>query len=591
MSNAEGAKTRGVLTALPSPSAEPVAGNVPDRSAALLVCVLVLVVSIASLAIALNLRRTPEAEMINVFYWFQREHEPVPLAVSIVFVLALIVALLRGRTAREHECATTQLQGGRDVATRQMWLLAITVTVVTWAITHWVMHDYALSGDEWSASFQAKILARGMLAAPVPEEWRPYVRAMLPPYIRYDAAHGTWESMYLPVHAAIRSMFVRAGVESLANPVLAGLTVLGLAGVARRLWPGQGRMQWLALAMLVTSAQFLLMSGTAYAMSAHLCLNTWWLWCWLRRDDSHLYIAALPALGVAALGLHQVFPHALFAAPFLLRMLFERRWIRTLAVSATYGFGCVVWLGWMRRVGAETRYSLQSLVGVPDVVLTTENAALVVSWQAPLVAVAAVCALLQRREGPTAVRDLAYGLVLTTGLYACFQLDQQHGWGYRYVYAVLGNLVLMSAWGARCLGRHVRAGDARALGFGSLLASLVLLLPLRAWHAERFVRPFADSAALIARIDADVVVIPGKAVWYGHDFVRSAPYPGETPYVINADYPGVAAKLPRLQSRVRVMTAGDFYRVGLPYRDMSVARPQLKQTITPVTPDVPDRRN
>ncbi len=551
-----------------------------DATGAWLACLAVAAVAGAALMFAFFLREVPEARMINVFLWFQRTFEPVPLMVTLAFVVALAVALVRGRSAPPHLRATALVDAGGDVSPQIAWLLGAVVTLVTFAITHRVMHAYALSGDEWSASFQARIFARGMIAAPVPVEWRPWAPVMVPAYIRYDASSGTWESLYLPVHALIRSLFVRAGAETLANPLLAGLTVVGLAGIARRLWPREGRMQWLALGALVTSAQFLLMSGTAYAMPAHLCLNTWWLWCWLRREESRWNVGALPVIGVAALGLHQVVPHALFVAPFLVRLLLEKRWERTIGVGAAYALGCVGWLGWMARVGATQGYGFTTFFAFPDAKilhLDIQNLALVATWQAPLVAATAVCGLLRLRYAPPVLRDLAAGLILTMAVYAMFRFDQQHGWGYRYAYATLGNVVLVSAYGARWLARYLRASDGCRLCTGSFVVAVVILFPLRAWQAEGFVRPFARAAAAIETSREEVVLVNASLVWYGTDFIRNAPFQEAKSHVVNVAGPLVSIGItpPSAGRSVRVMTPDDFRRLGVPYRDMRFARPQL----------------
>ena len=143
---------------------------------------------------------------------------------------------------------------------------------------------------------------------------------MTPIFSTYHPETGEWVSLYLPGYALLKAPFVLLGAGVLLNPLLtAGTVVVMTSAVARRFWPDEGLRPWVAILALVVSSQFILVSGTGYSMPAHLFLNLLWLWLY-QRGDARSWAAAL-AVGVVAFGLHNPFPHALFIAPFMLRLL------------------------------------------------------------------------------------------------------------------------------------------------------------------------------------------------------------------------------------------------------------------------------
>ena len=91
-------------------------------------------------------------------------------------------------------------------------------------------------------------------------------------------------------------------------------------------------------------------------MPAHLALNTIWLWLYSRPDRRAFYLA--PFVGVVAIGLHQPIVHALFVAPFLVRLVLQRRW-RTVGIfTVIYLAGCLGWFMWKAhaKMGVEALF-------------------------------------------------------------------------------------------------------------------------------------------------------------------------------------------------------------------------------------------
>jgi hypothetical protein len=409
------------------------------------------------------------------------------------------------------------------------------VTLLAWLGTRFVMRGFLLSGDEVSAAFQAEAFAQGYVSAPIPARWQAIAASLAPPYVSIGADGAHWYSNYLPVNALIRSAFVLAGAADWANPVIAGLSVVAMWGVARELWPTSPWRQWLSLSFLVTSAQFLVASMTGFAMPAHLCLNLFWLWLYLRRTSWG--DAVLPWLGAAALGLHNPFPHALFAAPFLVSAWRTRGWRFKIYVGVVYGAACVLWYLWMSEVRSNTVVGLGSgvfrLPSSDQIATQLMSLNLLATWQAPLVVPTVMVTLMGWRQLPPALRDAAAGVVLTLIFYLFFPYNQALGWGYRYAHAVLGSLVLLAVYGVASMAavagaKHTRLAVVLALGCGLTLTAV------RCLQARSFTAPIAATFAAIRSAPADIVVVPTLDLWYGPIFVRNHPQLSNRPLLVAA---------------------------------------------------------
>jgi hypothetical protein len=567
------ARISGSGALLPAPAAQlppdsrPASGTAAraSRFAALLVAVVaVLGLYIMSLVTALGLD-VPLRGSLNIFFRLFAMHELPALAVLLLFaVAAYVLTGRRGAHADDVVVPGASLWASRGAA----WAIAGVVLAATWAGTFLVMHAFPFSMDEYGATFQARIFAGGRTSAPVPEQWRGWVPAMLPVFTTYRAADGTWLSLYLPAYAALKAAFLAVRLESLLNPLLAATSVVAIAGIARRLWPEAPARATLAAVLLATSAQFLVTATSGYSMPAHLCLNLAWLWLYLRDDRPAIAIA--PVIGVIALGLHNPFPHALFVAPFLLRRLRERRWGTIAWMGGVYLAGSAWWLLQLRalREGVDAS-GLSGAFAAPDMLtLYTQGISLasLIGWQTPVLAIAAAAAMLSWSRLSAPLRDLALGLLGTLAFYCFFPSNQGHGWGYRYAHGVLGNLALLGVAGFAILGDAMGRARFARLAFASLAVTLLFQVPLRAVQVERFVGPFAEASRWIASLPDEVVLVPTNSVWYGRDLVRNDPWLAEGPKIMAAAAlrPGAHAELLRLYpGRVRTLMPADLTRFGL----------------------------
>ncbi len=427
-----------------------------------------------------------------------------------------------------------------------------------------IFHGYDLSLDEFLADFDAQIFAHGQLAAPIAPAWRPFAAALQPKYMLPIPSADVWASAYLPVNAALRAAASKVGLEAWLNPVFAGFSVIATFGVARRLWPETPSMAVGATALLASAAQLTLMGMTSYAMPAHLAFNLAWLWLFLR--GGRLGHGGAMAVGLAATGVHQLLFHPLFVAPFVLQLWLDRRWVLasayTLAYAAICGFWIEYWQVELRLLG-EAPKAAQALGAnwfvqrVGDILAQVRPGNLgamatslvrLVTWQNPLTAPLALLGARAAWREKGHLRALLAGVALTLLAMLVFVPTQTEGWGYRYLHGLLGSICLLAAWTWRGL-LQAMPQQARAAAKGGFVAavaaSLLLLLPLRAWQAWDYTRPYAAANAAIQRAPESIVIIDDEGPWFNVGTVtRNDPYLAHGPKVVllaALDEPGVRA--------------------------------------------------
>ncbi len=468
----------------------------------------------------------------NVFYVLFARNEPLGLLVVALFSLGAAFLLFRKRTAPASTAAESPQPRGRLV----LPAIAVAVFAVTALGTQFVCHDYALTADEYMADFQAKIFLRGKVLAELPAGWSA-VGSITPTYVDYFPQTRSWKSTYLPGYAAIRAVFQSVDLQSLLNPFLAAVTVLALYGTARNIWPEQEANALAAVLLLPASPQFLVLGMTAYAMPAHLALNTCWLWLYSDQTKRRFYVA--PLIGVLAIGLHQPIVHALFVAPFLLRLLLQRRWRAVFVFGAIYAAGCCAWQMWRLHYApppAASGGSGESILWLwnPQMfIVQPMNLLLLIGWTALCVPLLCSFGFARFSKMPAFLQDAALSCALTFGFYYFFYTDQAHGWGYRYFHGTLSCLVLVATGGWNVLSERVGSRISRGFLVAGVAVSLLVLLPLRCYQAETFTRPYARAAAAIATMPNSVVALDGRDCWYCYDLIRNDPFLEEPPIVVS----------------------------------------------------------
>jgi hypothetical protein len=182
--------------------------------------------------------------------------------------------------------------------------------------------------------------------------------------------------------------------------------------------------------------------------------------------------------------------------------------------------------------------TLASQFHLADPALMAVNLTRFIAWQNPLaVALGAVGAGLAVRERHAAMLPLVAGLCLTVAAVLVVMPFQGHGWGYRYLHGLLGNLCLLAAFAWVRLVDPVGAGSRRAwarLGAATAFWSLVAL-PIRAWQVSSFVGPYATAYRAIEGAPADLVIVDPGGLWYGADLVRNEPFLTNVPKVMDIE--------------------------------------------------------
>jgi hypothetical protein len=503
------------------------------------------------------------------------------LWVGLLFIAALL-ATMRWQPRVELPVATPRAS--------LVYGTAVILATLLWAGTHLVMLDYPVSRDEHMVVFDGAIFASGRLTSPLPPEWTGYAEAFVPAFLLEVPGHPALVSAYMPMNAAIRAGVGLVMDPALMNPLLAGLGLVLLYRVAMRLFADFPPAVWLVIGGYILSAQVLVAAMTTYAMTAHLALNLLWLVLFLRGGlIGHL---AAAVVGVVAIGLHQIIFHPLFAGPFLLMLLPQRRWMTFLAYATIYAAALLFWISWPSLIlqdaglmtstgsGAGSGGFLMERVwplllerDPSTVPLMINNLLRATTWN-PLFALPFLVfayPAVRRCEG--LALPLFGGVVLTILAMMILLPYQGHGWGYRYIHGLLGSVLLLAGYGFR----ELASGDRRLAGGTAVLlggTTLVFVLPFLLATAHMFVRPHAKLYELIARQPTDFVLVDSERPSVAVDEVRNLPDLSNRPLIFSSrDL--TASQIARLCDRgsVTLVSGEEYYQAGL------IAQPDRRRPV------------
>jgi len=415
------------------------------------------------------------------------------------------------------------------------WIIAVAILVavlIGWLGRALVFHGYSLSRDELMVELAGAYLANGHVGWPIPADWAPLHRAMQPEFYSPYGADAYWTAIYLPVHAAIRALFVWVGGADLAAPATLGAGLLALWHDARKLLPGRSDAVVAVMVMALSSTQLLATAMTPYAMTSHFAFNMIWLALVLRGDRIGHLGAAIVAL--LAAGLHQWHFPLLFIGPFILWMAANRRWGAALFHALVAVAMMLVWARLWPMALAELLGppppsdvhrtngivdKLQSLFGRLESWQPLLNNARLMSWNNVLLLPLAALALAGVRWRGL-LREVPIALPLLIGVLGgmTLALYQGYGWGFRYMHGQIGALCLLAGLGWRAV---VPQGSGRHMGLLAVSAAVALLSGL--WllrDTESYVRGYARTMAAIRSTDADVVLVDIRGGYYMTDLVR-----------------------------------------------------------------------
>jgi hypothetical protein len=452
--------------------------------------------------------------------------------VGVVLLVAISPAL------RNAGAALARALGERPVAT------AVAAFVVFALGAKIAYHATPFAMDESAQVAQAYAFASGRLSWFQPPD---LLDRMIPPGFRnyfyaVNARTGEVASMYWPGFAALMTPFAWAQVPWLVNPLITAATLLVIHAFGTRFLGGREVGGW-AMLLALASPEFTVNALSFYSMPAHLLFNLLFAWLLLDGRPSRAFFAGL--LGGWALVLHNPAPHALFAAPWLVWLLLDRRrWPALLAVSAGYvPIGIVVGVAWptfVADVGANAAAAstsaapasaLQTLMrmvsgafqipGYPMISARLYATWKLWIWSAPGLLILAIAGA-RIIKGPVLL--LGASAILTYVIYWFVPLDQGHGWGYRYFHPAWAALPLFAA--AFIVSRPTAMtanSDWRGWVGGIALAGAVCSTSLRFWQVDDIIgRHLAQRIPVTAsgRWVVFVGLNPGLYTW---DMIQNMP--------------------------------------------------------------------
>lgn len=427
-------------------------------------------------------------------------------------------------------------------------LIAALTFVALCAGTLYAAQNHALAGDEHLALLQSRIFAEGRLTGQVPPDLLPW---LVTDYYRYrwvmvSAGSGEIAAIYWPGFALILAPFSALGIPWACNPLLAAGALYLIARLAERLAGGPLAAGWATLFTLASPT----FSGQAlsyFAMTAHLFVNLVYVWLLLERTPRRLLAAGL--VGSVALLLHNPVPHILFAAPWIVSLLWEpgaRRRLLPLALGylpalaigvawaalmkAMHGFiifavyphdsnplhilGNFIWY-WDFRMGlifgAPSEYSLASRLG---------EFARLWAWTAPgLALIAAAGWWLGRRERD--LRLLGASFAVTLFGYLLVSFDQGYGWGARYLHPAFAALPVLAAV---AMARLEPNASLRGWIASAAVLSLVLATALRGWQIHHYIAEHLERRPAFVEGVRQFVFIEYDRAYYTQDLVQNDPF-------------------------------------------------------------------
>ncbi len=396
-----------------------------------------------------------------------------------------------------------------------------------------VYHDTAFSMDEYAAVFQAKVFASGRLTAPLPPT---VVDWLLPPgfngaFLVASRMTGKAIEAYWPGFALLLAPFEWLGVPWLCNATLAGLALLLIGRITLELTGERRAAGWAALFALASGA-FVANALSFYSMQAHLTANL--LFVWLLFKPVPLRAFAAGAVGSLALILHNPFPHVLFAAPWLISMVWradQRNALRCVALGYLPLLIVTVpgWLHLRAAVGsggsgfhAMVGSHLMSVFRLPDSGMIGLRVAAAVKlwvWAVPGLFLLAALGRYRLGDDPR-VRLLALSAAFTFAGYVFVIFDQGHGWGYRYFHSAWGVIPIL----AGCAMSRRAAPSARLLAFAGAAAvlNLLVVLPYQLLQIDRVILGHSAQLPPPVRPGNDVYFVRGDGFYTG-DLVQMDP--------------------------------------------------------------------
>jgi hypothetical protein len=414
-------------------------------------------------------------------------------------------------------------------------VLAVSIaTVVLLALAAvYVYHGNAFSMDEYAAVFQAKIFASGRLMARLPPS---VVDWLIPPgfngvFLLASKSTGQAIEGYWPGFSLLLAPFEFLGIPWLCNACLAGLAILLIHRITLEITNDQRAAGW-ALLFTLASGAFIANSISYYSMQAHLTANLLFAWLLLRPNPYRAFGAGV--VGSLALVLHNPFPHAVFALPWIVAIARSEKIPRNLfwLVLGYLPLVIIVGAGWLHlraeiaagdsgfRAITTGQFSAFSLPDKSMIDMRVAAAVKMWIWAVPCLFLFAFLGRLRRRDDQR-VRLLAASAVLTFVAYVFVIFEQGHGWGYRYFHSAWGVVPILA--GCAMTGRSESNGRFAAFAGAAAVLNLLIVVPWQLMHIDTVITRHSAQIPKPQRPGNNVYFISADGGFYLADLVQVDP--------------------------------------------------------------------
>lgn len=413
-------------------------------------------------------------------------------------------------------------------------LLAIFIGLIVCLGSIFVYRGYPLSMDEYAAVFQSKVFASGHLFGSVPPgavDWL-VVPGFNGAFLVASHESGRVIEAYWPGFALMLAPFEFLGAPWLCNAVLASLSMVLIYHIAIEITGNRLAGGW-ALLFTMASGAFLANAISLYSMQAHLTANLLFAWLLLKPTSPRVFAAGL--VGSFALILHNPFPHVLFALPWIVSMTANNNSRRYL-VPLILGYlplALGVGLGWFlfkSSIASDSQVdpTISALANgtfrwTNIAILNMRAAALVkmLIWAVPGLFVLAAIGYGRHRDDRN-IRLLGQSAALTFVGYLFVNLDQGHGWGYRYFHSAWGAIPILAA--AAMSSRSARPLQIESFAGAAAILSLVLLMPFQIYQIDSFVAQQLDRLPSPKRPGNNVFIVNPRGGFYLVDMIQTDPF-------------------------------------------------------------------
>ncbi len=431
------------------------------------------------------------------------------------------------------------LPGWEQILGRHPGLAIVVFGLVAAGLAVPVHHGKPFTMDEYAAVFQGKVFAEGKWAAQIPE-WlsnRVVLRIFMNYFLTSDGTGRIIES-YLPGYALLLAPFVKLGIESWLN-VLLGACTLGLLVLLARKWIGRPEATGWLLLLVAASPVFWMNSLSFYSLNARLVFNLLFAYCLSDFSSRRAFLAGLA--GGMAIFLHNPFPHAVFALPWVVYLVFKKEHRRLLPplllgylpfILLTAGWFYLVWKFQTASPASPSSgefthaWDLKGAVTPPPIAMETFVyysilLCKLLLWTAPGLW---LFLGLGRKVLHPALRLSLFSFLLTLVAYSLAgnRVNQGFGWGHRYTYAALGGVFLVSAaWLSGLRAEQLRLRNA-ALALG--LAGLLTIVPLRLVQSSRFIAGQNAKLPCLPPEVPQVCLVAWREEYYVLDRIQNDPF-------------------------------------------------------------------